>query len=387
MIKKVRKTINGMDKSLLIVTVIFFAIGLLNIVTASSQVAVIRYKESLYNYFYKQLAILFVGFIATIFIVKTPTSHYKLWGNVYFMVVLLLSIFVSIRGEEWSGNKNWIAIPLLGTVQPSEFAKPAVIIVLSMMFEKYYYKLRTKNISHLNMIGYILMAGLIFPLIIFTQKDMGTMFILTSIFAVMFLASPILKKEKMKTILLSLGLLAVCLIMMVGVAGKIFTKSQTSRLDFWNPCKKYESTGYQICNGFIAINTGGLKGVGIGESKQKSYIPESHTDSVFAIIAEEYGFLGSTLIFLTYIFILYRILRLSANASTIRGRYMCLGFATYIFLHILINLGGLFGVMPLTGVPLPFLSYGGSFTLSLTISLAIIQRISIETKYKRILVD
>ena len=143
-------------------------------------------------------------------------------------------------------------------------------------------------------------------------------------------------------------------------------------------CSDYEKGGYQICNGFIAINSGGLLGVGIGNSKQKSYIPESHTDSVFAIIGEEYGLLVTSFILFLYIVILYRILRIASLSKTIRGQYICFGIAIYLFLHILINLGGLFGLMPLTGIPLPFLSYGGSFTLALVLSLAIVQRVHIE---------
>ncbi len=386
MVRKVREIFNGIDKLLLIVVIIFFIVGLLNIVTASSQVAVIRYKQSLYNYFYKQLAILIVGLIATIIILAVPTRHYKLWGTAFFIGVLILSIAVSIQGNVWNGNKNWIEVPLLGTLQPSEFAKPALIVCLSLLFEKFYRKLRTKNISHLNMIIAILTCGLIFPLIIFTQHDMGTMIVILLIFVVLFLASPILRKEKLITIGCSLGLGLICLFILFLVAGNIFTKSQKSRFDFWNPCSKYESTGYQICNGFIAINTGGLTGVGIGASKQKSYIPESHTDSVFAIFAEEYGFIGSSFIFLGYMIVIYRILKISANAHTIRGRYMTLGVATYIFFHILINLGGLFGIMPLTGIPLPFLSYGGSFTLSLILSLAVVQSVSIETRNRKVII-
>ena len=362
-----------------------FIFGLLNIVTASSQVAVVRYKSSLYDYFNKQLRILLVGIVATICILRVPTSHYKLWGNVFFIGVLVLSIFVSVKGEVWSGNKNWINLPGIGYLQPSEFAKPAVIISLSLLFEKFYRRLRTKNISHLNMIVTILACGLIFPLIIFTQKDMGTMCVIFAIFGVMFLASPILKKEKFITIVGGIGLLGVCIIIMLMVAGNVLTDSQNSRLHYLNPCKDYENTGYQICNGYIAINSGGLTGVGIGQSKQKSYIPEAHTDSVFAIIAEEYGYIGGSIILLLYLILLYRILKLAANANTIRGRYMCFGIATYIFLHIIVNLGGLFGLLPLTGIPLPFLSYGGSFTLALIISLAVVQRISIETKNQRVL--
>ena len=126
-------------------------------------------------------------------------------------------------------------------------------------------------------------------------------------------------------------------------------------------------------------------GLGIGKSKQKySYIPEPHTDSAFAIIAEEYGVIGSVFIFLGYALILWRITMIASKASTLRGRYICLGVAAYIFAHIFINMGGLFGIIPLTGVPLPFFSYGGSFAISLIVSLALVQRVNVETKNQKI---
>ena len=167
------------------------------------------------------------------------------------------------------------------------------------------------------------------------------------------------------------------------VKGYLLSDAQKSRFDFFNPCSKYAETGYQVCNAYIAINNGGTFGLGIGKSTQKySYIPEPHTDMVFAIVSEELGLLRCTLIFIGYIIILYRVLKLSRITHNIRNRYICLGVAMFIFMHILINLGGLFGLIPLTGVPLPFLSYGGSFTLTLLISLAIVQRIHIETYLK-----
>ena len=141
----------------------------------------------------------------------------------------------------------------------------------------------------------------------------------------------------------------------------------------------------KVCNAFIAINNGGITGVGLGKSTQKySYIPEPHTDMVFAIIAEENGVIICSLIFIAYLIIIYRILKLSMRTKDLKNKYICIGVATYIFLHILINLGGLFGVIPLTGVPLPFLSYGGSFTLSLIATLAVVQRIHIEMKNQKI---
>lgn len=205
------------------------------------------------------------------------------------------------------------------------------------------------------------------------------------IFGVMFISSPLMKSDKIKTILVLIGVAFVGMSIIVLRQGYLLSNAQLSRFDFYNPCSKYETTGYQVCNGFIALNDGGLFGLGIGKSKQKySYIPEPHTDSVFAIIGEENGLLRSSLVFIAYIVIIYRILKISNESNTIRGRYICLGVATYIFMHIFINLGGLFGIIPLTGVPLPFLSYGGSYAISLMCSLAVVQRINYENKTQKI---
>lgn len=382
-IRKFSKLISNMDKKLLITTIILFTFGLLNIVTASSRES-INYDYPLYYFFYKQITILFGGLIASIIILNIDTKDYKKWAPLAFLVVGGMLIYLSLTGDFNRGSQNWLPLPIIGKVQPSEFAKPVIIICLALLFEIFYNKLRDKNINHYDMIAIILAVGLIFPLIIFFQKDFGTMLIILCIFGVMFLASPILRSEKFKTIILLLGL-GICMLFILVVVGKkdVLSLEQRDRFNFFNPCSNYEDGGYQTCNGFIAINDGGLFGLGIGKSKQKySYIPEPHTDSVFAIITEECGLLCDIVIFILWMVVLKQILNLSSKANTIRGRYICLGVATYIFMHIFINLGGLLGLIPLTGVPLPFLSYGGSFTLSLIVSLAVVQRIYIETNKK-----
>ena len=203
----------------------------------------------------------------------------------------------------------------------------------------------------------------------------------------LFLSSPLLKKDKTKTMVFLVIALLCSLLVIQNLKGYILSEEQMARFNFINPCKNYLEGGYQICNAYIAINNGGLLGLGIGKSQQKySYIPEPHTDMVFAIIAEEQGLLRSSIILIAYAIVLYRILDLSSRVSSLRGKYICLGVATYIFAHIIINLGGLFGILPLTGVPLPFLSYGGSFTLALIISLALVQRIHIEYKREKIVI-
>ena len=203
----------------------------------------------------------------------------------------------------------------------------------------------------------------------------------------MFLASPILRIDKLRITLSCVALVSVALLGMYAIKGYILTPVQKARFNYIDPCSNYETGGYQVCNGFIAINDGGLLGLGIGKSKQKySYLAEPHTDSIFAIISEELGLLRCSIIFIAYVVVLLRILLISTKASTIHGRYISLGVAAYLFIHVFLNLGGIFGSIPLTGVPLPFLSYGGSSALSTIISLSIVQRIAIETKRKKITV-
>ncbi len=377
--KYLKNNLEDIDKVLFFVSVALLIFGLLNIVTASSSTVVLRYNKSLYSYFYKQAIFLIIGAVMSVIIINVPTKSYKKLSLLFFLIILGSLIYLLIWGAFKKGSKNWIPIGIF-SFQPSEFAKPVMIMCLSVIFDVFNKKFKNKKISHYDMIGVVLFVGVIYPLIVFLQKDLGTAIIIFMIFAMLFIASPILPKEKFRTCIAGIFLIMFFAIVLLLRTGSVLSSTQKSRFDFFDPCSKYEEGGYQICNGFIAINGGGLLGIGIGESKQISYIPESHTDSVFAIIAEEYGFIRCTFIFLGYIIILYRILKLSSRANTVRGRYLTLGIATYIFLHIFVNLGGLFGVMPLTGVPLPFLSYGGSFTISLIISLSIVQRVHIETK-------
>lgn len=384
MIKQIRRNLHDLDKPLLIVTVVFFLFGLLNIVTASSREAVVRYDASMYHYFFQQLKMLSIGLAGFFVIINVDSKNYSKLAALGFFAILAILLYLSFAGAEHKGAKNWVQ--LFGfSFQPSEFAKPIIIVSLACLFEQFARKLKNKKIPHYDMIAVILFVGLFIPAIVFLQKDFGTMLILISIFFVMFFASPILRTEKIKTFLLLIVLALVAGAVMILVKGHIFSSVQMARFDFFNPCSKYENGGYQVCNGFIAFNDGGLWGLGIGKSKQKySYIPEPHTDSIFAIIGEEWGFLRTTFIFIAYLYILKRILDLSVKANTIRGKFICLGVATYIFSHILVNLGGLLGVIPLTGVPLPFLSYGGSFAISLIGSLSLIQRVHIETKNQKV---
>ena len=381
--RSLRKIFHDLDKPLLFVSMALFIFGLLNIVTASSRAAVVNYDVSIYYYFYRQLLFIIIGLIMSLIIIKIDTKSYKIIIPALFVVVIILNL-VALTGEELSGSKNWIDLGFI-KLQPSEFSKPIIIVLMAMMFEKYYRKLRTLDSKRYNAIGIILFVSMIIPVLIFLQKDFGTLLITLFIVGMMLLASPILKIDKLKSFLLLIAVIALAGLIIYNVQGYILNDQRISRFkSYLDPCGNYENGGYQVCNSYIAINNGGLFGLGIGKSKQKySYIPEPHTDSAFAIIAEEYGIYRCVFIFIGYIIVLWRILIISSKSNTLRGRYMCLGIASYIFVHIFVNLGGMLGLIPLTGVPLPFLSYGGSFVMSLIAALAIVQRVCVESKNQK----
>ena len=383
--RKAMRTFSDMDKVLFFTTLILIIFGSLNIVTASSREAVVNADANMFYYFFKHVVILIISLIAFLIIIKIPTKNYSKWLPIIYVIVFGLNLYLILEGVATRGANNWINLGFM-KIQPSELAKPTLILSMALLFEKNIKKLKDKNEKHDIIIWEIIGFALIFPILVFLQKDLGTAIILFGVFAVLFVFSPISTSEKVKASLISFGILAILLIVRLSISGYILSGAQESRLNnFFNPCSKYEDTGYQVCNAFIAINNGGLTGVGLGKSTQKySYIPEPHTDMVFAIIAEENGAFTCSLIFISYLIIIYRILKLSMRTKKLKNKYICIGVATYFFLHILINLGGLFGIIPLTGVPLPFLSYGGSFTLSLIATLAVIQRIHIEMKNEKI---
>lgn len=382
MIKQNLKNMNGL---LLFLTMLMFIYGLFNIVTASSREAEVMYNVSLYYYFFRQLKMLILGLIGSFIIINVDTKKYPFISFILYIIIFGLLIYMLFHGTADRGSINWINLPFIGRFQPSEAAKPISIVFFAFVLDKLSKQVNNESNQRWRYIIALFLVMFILPGIIFFQNDMGTAFILLSITGIMFLGGPVKTKDKILA-----GMVCALLICLVGGAryvtkGYVLTEEQVSRItDFVKPCNKYTDGGYQACNDFIAINNGGLRGVGIGESKQKySYIPEPHTDSVFAIIAEEYGFIFTTAIMVIYFLILRTILKIAYDADNLMNKYICLGCAGYIFLHIIINIGGLIGLLPMTGVPLPFLSYGGTFAISLIGMLAIVQRVAIETNLNK----
>ncbi len=369
-----KKIIKYVDKPLLIVSVLLFIIGLIMVFSASNVTAYMSHDVSPYNYFIKQAVFLGVGLIMALIMIKFTTKAYGVfsWGLLLIIIISLLMLLVI--GQAKNRAISWYDLGPI-SIQPSEFAKVITIVWLARYYEKN--KKMTSYTKSLFPIG----VCLLITFLIFIQPDLGTAIIYTVIVGVMFLAAPIIKEIKTKTIFALLGLIAFAGVVLIGSGKTVLLERQLERFDFTNPCDKLLTTGNQVCNCYIAINNGGLTGVGLGNSTQKYlYLPEPYTDFIFAIIVEELGIIFGVGIIVMYIFLLYRILKIGRDSPTNRGALLCYGVAVYIFLHIAINLMGIFGLMPMTGVPLPFMSYGGSFTICLIAALTIVQRVSVENR-------
>lgn len=369
---EMKKIVKYLDKPLLIASVILFIIGLIMVFSASNVTAYMSHEVSPYNYFIKQSLFLVVGIILFLVMIKFTTKAYSMfsWGLLLIIIVSLLLLL--IIGKSKNQAISWYDLGPI-SIQPSEFAKIVTIVWLARYYEK-----NKKMISYGKSLFPLFICGTI-ALLVFLQPDLGTTIIYSVIVATMFLAAPILKEIKTKTVFGVLGLIVFAGVILLGSGKSVLLERQLERFDFSNPCDKLLTSGNQVCNCYIAINNGGLTGVGLGNSTQKYlYLPEPYTDFIFAIIVEELGVLFGVGIIILYMFLLYRILKIGRESPTNRGALLCYGIAIYIFLHIAINLMGIFGMMPMTGVPLPFMSYGGSFTICLIAALTIVQRVSVE---------
>ena len=165
---------------------------------------------------------------------------------------------------------------------------------------------------------------------------------------------------------------------------KILPKDKLERFNYKDPCSRYITSGNQLCNSYIAINGGGLTGKGLGNSTQKYlYLPEAHTDFVFAIYVEEVGVIGAIVLISLYFVLIVRIIVIGKKSPTIAKKLICFGVSFYLFMHIVVNLTGVLGILPMTGVPLPFMSYGGSICWCTLLAIAMVQRISYENNSKK----
>lgn len=371
------KIIKGMDKTLLILSVILFSLGLIMIYSASNVTAFMQYDASPSRYFVKEFVFMLVGIIFSIVFITIPTKKYSKLSWLATIIIGGVIVALTLLGQVVNGMSGWINYNGLG-IQPSEFAKVAIIPLIASFYDNNI-KRRTE---FWKMMTPMIVSAAIAVTIIF-QGDLGTAIIFSGLCILMLFFSPVSKKIKFK--IFAVGtciLLVIGLIVIIG-GDKVVPKEKLERFNYKDPCARYVTTGNQLCNGYIAINGGGLFGKGLGNSTQKYlYLPEAHTDFIFAIFVEELGMIGATILLVCYFLLIVRIIVIGKRAKNITGVLICYGVAFYIFMHIMVNLTGVLGILPMTGVPLPFMSYGGSICICIIAALTMVQRISYESQVK-----
>ena len=376
-----RKLFSKMDIPLFILTIFFVVVGLVMIYSASSISSVVRYGYAPYHFFIRQAIFVSVSLIVGIFIIiKLPTRTYGFLAWPALIAVILALVFLFINGRMTNNAISWYDLGFF-SLQPSEFAKSILIIFSAIYYNKLHYR-KVKNIY-----AYLvpLAFGIMIACLVAMQPDLGSAAIIGGIVFLTFISIPMVQNNMIRVIkVLVIGVVIAAIIVLYS-GSDLLNSMQMDRLTFRNPCSRYtEVTGYQVCNGFIAINNGGLFGVGLGNSTQKYlYLPESHTDFIFPIIVEELGLIFGIILILGYAWVLFRILKIAKASENLRCSVLAYGTFWFLTLHILINLLGILALIPLTGVPLPLLSYGGSFTVNVIVMLFIVQRVNIENKINK----
>ncbi len=373
-----KKIIKYMDKPLLFVTFVLFIFGLIMVFSSSNVTAYMAKAVSPYNYFIKQAIFLGIGLVMALVMIRFNTRLYGMVSWIGILGIGVSLVVLLIMGQAQNQAVSWFDFGAF-SFQPSEFCKIIMIVWMAR-----YYEVNIKKLDRYGVSLFPLLVGGIITFLILLQPDLGTAIIFVLIVGVIFLSVPIVPQIKHQIIFACFGLVAVVCLVVISSGKTFIYERQLQRLDYTRPCDRLLTTGSQVCNGYIAINNGGLTGVGLGNSTQKYlYLPEPYTDFIFAVIVEELGVVLGILILCLYVFILYRILLIGKRSYTNRGAIICYGVAIYIFCHIAVNLMGLFGLIPMTGVPLPFMSYGGSFTICLIAALTLVQRVSVETGMRK----
>jgi len=367
-----------LDKPLLIVMLVFMVFGLIMVLSASSMASYMRYHNSIYFYLIRQGLFMLIGLIAFLVAIYFPTKLFKNTSP-FMIIVLILSLFgLMFYGSVYNSSQSWYDLKII-TIQPSEIGKIIVILYLA-----YYYNKHKNDLDNQWTLLKPIIISLIIIAVIAMQPDLGTAFVIFGIVLLIFYALPLKRETKGPINKIFFGGIILVVLTIILTGGSFLRDYQLKRFEFMNPCERYEDkTGYQLCNSIIALKNGGLTGKGIGESTQKYlYLPESHTDFIFPIIVEEWGLIVGLIIIFAYMFMLYRILQIAKKATDLGNGIIAYGVFAYLLFHISINLIGVLNIGPLTGVPLPFLSYGGSYTITLLFAMGLVQRVHYET-YKK----
>jgi len=318
------------------------------------------------SHMYRFIIFFFIFLIVSFF----NTNFWHKSAYAFYFVVLILLFAVDFWGVVASGSKRWISLGVFN-LQPSELMKVGTIIFLA----KYYNKIPLHSISTIKF-TIVPLFSLFIPLaLIVQQPDLGTALLIASGgLAVMWMAG-----FRMKYFIFSFVSL-VCLMPVVIAFLKPYQKLRI--LTFLNPERDPLGAGYQIIQSKIAVGSGGITGKGYlkGSQSYLDYLPEKHTDFIFTLFSEEFGFLGSVSLLVIYVLIIYRITKIGADSKNNFARLYCFGFATAFFIYVAVNMSMVLGLLPIVGAPLPIMSYGGSSMLAMMVGLGIVMSCKIYSK-------
>ena len=297
----------------------------------------------------------------------------KFWHNfsyiIYFIVILLL-IYVSFFGIKSSGSQRWMDLYFF-VLQPSELMKIAIIMCLA----KYFHRIKIENVNSFTSITIVLSIIIIPIIFVISQPDLGTSILIAlSGLIILWLGG-----MKIKYFIYSFITFLISLPFIISFL-KPYQKLRI--LTFLDPDRDPLGAGYQIIQSKIAIGSGGLNGKGFlkGTQSYLDFLPEKHTDFIFTLFSEEFGFIGSVGLLILYSIIIFRIIRIGAISRSNFARLFCFGYAFAIFIYIVVNLSMVLGLLPIVGSPLPIMSYGGSSMLATMIGFGIVLSAKINHK-------
>ncbi len=311
-----------------------------------------------------------IFFIMMIVISFVNIKTWHALGYVFYFLVLGLLIWASLFGITAQGSQRWISLYFLN-LQPSELMKIAIIIC----FAKYYHRVQIANVNKFKNIIFPITILIVPIVLVISQPDLGTSILIgLSGIIVLWLAGLNIKYFFYSSLIFVISAPFVISIL------KPYQKLRI--LTFFDPDKDPLGAGYQIIQSKIAVGSGGITGKGFlkGTQGYLEFLPEKHTDFIFTLYSEEFGFVGSLLLLLIYVILIFRILRIGSLSRSFFGKFFCFGFGSAIFVYIAVNMSMVLGLVPIVGSPLPIMSYGGSSMLATMIGLGIVMSSKIYNK-------
>jgi len=347
------------------VTVTLVCVGIVMIYSASSIYAWEQYKDGFF-FLKRHVSFVFIGAFLALLVMSTDYRNFRKYAKPLLLVAFFLLVLVLVPGigREVSGARRWFRFKFL-SFQPSEFANLAMIIYMADFIARKQSQMRTFLRGFAPPIG-VLGA---MCLLILLQPDLGTTIAIGSVVLVMLFVAGVRLTYLFSLILASLPVLYLLIFSVPYRRMRI--------LAFLNPWLDPRGSGFQIIQSQIALGSGHMFGVGLGQSKQKLfYLPAAHTDFIFSIIGEELGFIGTVGIILLFIFFIYLALRIIKRSTDTFGYFLGLGLTLMLAFKAVINIGVSCGVLPTKGLPLPFISYGGSSFVFDLVSVGILLNIA-----------